>query len=227
MIAHRGASGYEPENTLAAFRAALRMGAEEVECDVRQTKDGELVLLHDPDLSRVAGWEVSLRDLEFADRPKTGVCPRLADLIAMLSDRVELHLDLKQDDPPYRSFEECILAALDSRREWRKNTTFSSADADTLRRLRAAKGDVRLGFQPRDTPIARAFGIARELGVESLRLRRDRLAPEWVRRAHEKGIEVYVYTVDDAGTLERMRELGVDRVFTNFPDIAQRSAERG
>ncbi|HBL17348.1 MAG: hypothetical protein A2X36_11745 [Elusimicrobia bacterium GWA2_69_24] len=222
LIAHRGASGYHPENTLPAFRAALRLGAGELECDLRQTKDGEIVMLHDPDLSRVAGWEARIGDLDFKARPDPGVAPRLAELLAMLDGGVELHLDIKQDDPPYPAFAERILHAICVRPGWRENTTFSSNDAPILRAVRGLDERVRMGFQPGVLPLEDSLTVARELRAESLRLSHRRVTPEWVERIHAAGMEVFVYTIDDCRELDRMESLGVDRVFTDFPDLRKR-----
>jgi len=220
LIAHRGAAGLHRENTLAAFEAALELGCREIECDLRQDRDGEIVLLHDPDLSRMGGLEVRARDIRGGSEELGGLCPRLSVLLGMIGEEVTLHADVKQDDPPYPEHERRILRLMAARKGWKDRTTFASSVKDVLRRLRDLDPDIRLGFQPRTVALDDALRFAKEIGAESLRLRTDRVSPAWVAAAGEAGLEVYVYSVNDAKTLEEMGRLGVHRAFTNFPDFA-------
>ncbi|MFH2204734.1 MAG: glycerophosphodiester phosphodiesterase family protein [Elusimicrobiota bacterium] len=229
IAAHRGASGDRPENTLAAFRRALEQGCRAFECDVRQTKDGELVLSHDPDLKRTAGVNAEIGARTYAELARHDVgawfgerfrgerLARFADLLKLLPPEVELHVDIKQAEPPYAGIEGRILRALRERGEWKTRTTFSSTDAATLERLAAAEDGLRLGYQPRLTPIDEAFSIAERLRPESLRLNLERLTPDWLTRARARDFLVYIYTVNTREDFARMRALNIDLVFSNYP----------
>lgn len=233
LIAHRGQTADYPDNTLAAFRAALDSGFAEVECDVQQTADNVLVLCHDLDLSEIAGVEKSFRDSDFAELASLDVGSwfdpkfsdqRLAkfdDLLRMLPDSIELHVDLKQVEPPYEGIEERIVEATRHRLE---ATTFASKSADALRRFRALGSSLRLGFQPNLTPIDESFEIGSELEIESLRLNKVRINADWMSRAADKSWDVYVYSVSSVADYRRLEKLGVQRIFTGNPKLDQQAA---
>lgn len=230
ISAHRGASGDFPENTLAAFRGALSAGCAEIECDVRQTKDGVLVLSHDPDLKRTSGSNAVIGRLTYEELRTFDVgswfdarfsgerMPRFTDLLDLLPAGLLLHIDIKQDAPPYEGLEVNLLETIKNRAGWQERTTFASANVESLERLIALKGGLRIGYQTRATPIGEAFAIAERLKAESFRINIDRLTPDWVRSAHEKGIEVYVYSANTPEDFERMNSVKVDLVFSSFPD---------
>lgn len=209
LIAHRGLCRRDPENTLAAFQAALAFGSRELETDIRQTPDGTLVLMHDEDLSRVAGSPLGVRDGLAAMREAHPVAT-LDELLAILPGDAVLHLDLKDCDP-----ERLLRAAapLGAR------ATLASADLNLLRRVKAMAPGARYGFQPRTLPEDEAAEAARELGAESWRLNADRLDERWIARARREKLGVFVYPVDTPEAAARMRALGVDAVFTRYPDM--------
>jgi glycerophosphoryl diester phosphodiesterase len=231
LIAHRGASGTFPENTLAAFRGALALGCREIEIDVRQNKSGSLVVLHDGDLKRVAGVEECVGDLTDAELGQLDVgswfsgsfsgarVPTVAAVLSELPNDCEIHFDIKNATPSYPRHIEKILNAVTGLPRWQERCTFSSEHGSLLEDLRRHAVELRLGYQPRETPLDEALALTERYRVESLRLRYDRLTPEWVERAHERGLEVYVYTVNEEIQLQRLARLGVDRVFSNFPNL--------
>ncbi len=224
ISAHRGASGDFPENTLLAFRGALSAGCAEIECDVRRTKDGVLVLSHDPDLQRTAGSNAVIGRLNYDELRSFDVgswfdarfsgerMPRFSDLLDFLPEDVILHVDIKQE-----GMEASLLEAVEGRESWKERTTFASANVPALERLISIAGDLRIGYQPRATPIDEAFSIAKRLGAESFRINIDRLTPDWVARAHDSAIEVYVYAANTREDFERMNTARVDLVFSIFP----------
>ncbi len=223
IAAHRGASGDFPENTLAAYRGALEADCRAFECDVRRTKDGVLVLSHDPDLKRTAGADAVIGELTYDELAAHDVgkgerVPRFADLLSLLPETAELHVDVKQD-----GVEAQVLDAVRGRERWKNRTTFASADPAVVRCFKTLEPGLRLGYQPRTTPIDEAFEIAVELAAESLRLNMERLTPEWIERAHAKGIQVYIYTVNSREEFLRMKDLNVDLVFSSNPSAVGKS----
>lgn len=234
LIAHRGQSADYPDNTLSAFQAALDSGFTEVECDVQQTGDKVLILCHDLDLNEIAGSDKSFRDSEYAELASLDVgswfdpkfsherLAKFEDLLKLLPDSVELHVDLKQVEPPYEGIEERVVEAT---RHRLATTTFASKSADAMRRFRALGADLRLGFQPNITPMDESFEIGRELKIESLRLNKDRVDEEWMSRAAAEDWDVYVYSVSKPEVYRRLEELGVHRIFTGNPNIDQEAAQ--
>ncbi|MBU6430317.1 MAG: glycerophosphodiester phosphodiesterase, partial [Cyanobacteria bacterium REEB65] len=139
LIAHRGASGYAPENTMASFRLALEMGAKAIELDVHQTKDGQLVVAHDEDLKRTGKRKVRIKDLTSEELSKIDVgswfdpcfsnerVPKLAEVFELVDGKAELHVELKRGSKLYPGIEEKVVEMI-RRRKAQKSTLVSSFD---------------------------------------------------------------------------------------------------
>jgi glycerophosphoryl diester phosphodiesterase len=233
LIAHRGRSAGYPDNTLAAFRAAIDSGFTEIECDVQQTRDRVLVLCHDLDMSQIAGVDKSFADSDYAELASLDVgswfdakfsgerLAKFEELLQRLPDSVPLHVDVKQVEPPYEGIEERIVELTGHRLG---NTTFASKSVEAMRRFRALGSNLRLGFQPNFTPIDESFEVGRELKIESLRLSKYRVDAEWMARAAAENWDVYVYSVSTVADYRRLEQLGVHRIFTGDPGLGQQAA---
>jgi glycerophosphoryl diester phosphodiesterase len=232
IIAHRGASGYFPENTLPAFQAAVDLASPSVEFDVQQTRDKALAVLHDPDLRRLSGSPARVADLAFSElrqhdagawfspRFKGVRVPGLDEVLALLlRARLEIHLEIKQGHEPSPGIEGRVLEALRSRPGAMDSTVVSSLDHPTLRRLRSLDPGLRLGYLDGRAPAREALCEAESLGCESVHVSARRLDDEWVSLAKGKGLKLLVYTVDDPAEAGRLRGLGAAGVFSNFPDL--------
>lgn len=230
LIAHRGASGYAPENTLAAFRLALEMGAKAVEFDVHQTKDHELVVLHDVDLKRVAGRKAQVRDLTWKELSQLDVgswrdrafnaerVPRLSDVYDLVQGKAELHLEIKKGSSLYHGIEERIVEFLQKRKAW-SMTVVSSFDHAALYLVRWLEERARLGYLLGLTPMNAAYREMAEIKAESLNLSVRQIDAKRTKACHDKGLKVLVYTPNDRKTLDRLEKMGVDGVFCNFPEL--------
>ncbi|MCX5788536.1 MAG: glycerophosphodiester phosphodiesterase family protein [Elusimicrobia bacterium] len=224
LIAHRGASGYAPENTMAAFELALEMGAGSAEFDVQQTKDGRLVVIHDTDLKRVAGvrrgvgamtWpELSRLDIGawFSARFAGERVPLLEEVLDLFRGKAELQLELKQPVRPYRGMVRRVAELLASR---------------PLFEFRSLAPAARLGYLVGLTRRSVALAEARELRCESVNLSARQADETWARALHSAGLKMLVYTVNEPKEYERLGELGVDAVFTNFPEVGRLYRDRG
>ncbi|MFA5138389.1 MAG: glycerophosphodiester phosphodiesterase family protein [Elusimicrobiota bacterium] len=224
LIAHRGASGTHPENTLAAFRAAFRMGARAVETDIQQTKDGVLVLIHDFTLERLTGSKRKVRGMRYSELSRVDAgagerIPMLEELLELAPKGEELHLEVKQPDPPQAGIEERLLGIL-ARRPGR--VVVSSFDARTLERLRKLDGRLRLAYLTGTVPLARALGFAARIRCEALHVSRRRLDAGWIREARARGLALRVYTVNTWSEARRLAAMGVSAVFTDYPDLRRR-----
>ncbi|MBI5243554.1 MAG: glycerophosphodiester phosphodiesterase [Elusimicrobia bacterium] len=232
LIAHRGASGYFPENTRAAFQAALDMGAVSVELDVQQTKDGELAVIHDTDLKRLAGARALVGELRyeelarhdvgawFGPRFKGARAPRLKEALELLlRHRVEAHVEVKQAQTPYEGIEKRVLEAISQMPSGKALCVVSSADHPTLHRLRKLDKGLRLGCLASHTPLEQALGEACELACESVHISGRVFSERWADQAHLKGLKIFVYTINERRDAERLKSLGVDGIFSDYPDL--------
>ena len=227
ITAHRGNSSRAPENSLAAFRAAIAAQADFSELDVQRTRDGAVVVLHDGDLMRMAGdprkiGTLTLQDLATIDiGRKSGPAfvgehvPTLAAVIATVRGRMKLNVELKYNAPD----PQLAAAALDVLRQehFLDQVVITSLDAAALRQVRAIEPHVRIG-----QIVTVAVGDVARAETDFLSLNSARATAEVIRRAHAAGKEVHVWTVDRAEVMLRMIERGADNLITNVPELAVR-----
>lgn len=230
LIAHRGASGHAPENTMAAFALAAAMGAKAFELDVHRAKDGELAVIHDDDFKRVAGRRARVRDLTWAEIARIDVgswfdkkfggerVPSLSEVLKLSSGRQTVHVELKAGSDVYPGIEEAVLRLIGKLKAW-DWTVISSFDHQALRRTRELESRARLGYLRGLTAPKRALKETAELSAESLHISLEQVNATQVRAARASGLKVLVYTVNDAGDVPRLERLGIDSVFSNYPHL--------
>jgi len=227
-IAHRGASGRAPENTHASFAAALDLGAEAIELDVQLSADGELVVIHDETLERTTDGKGQVGDHTAAELAALDAgswfaaefagerIPRLADVLAQVRDRVTLNVEIKSARD--LGAIEPRLAALVAREQATAWVVFSSFHSAGVRNMRAAAPWARLGVLCDEDPRTRGLALANEVNAELLIPGRRWLDPRIVEEAHVRGLDVWVWTVNEPGEMRRLIALGVDAIFSDYPE---------
>ena len=237
VVAHRGASVEQPENTIAAFEAAIDAGADAVEFDVRMTADDVPVVMHDPDVSRTTGGMGLVPELTFADvrrlrirLPDGGAAgvPTLEDALGCLAGRAAADIEIKNlpgepgFTPDREPAVEATLDALD-RGGFPGLVIVSSFNPTSIARCRQLRPDVPTGLLTSyDVPAPEALRRATEGGHQwvlpfvSKVLESDEGFGVQVREA---GILLGVWIADDPGTARRLFEFGADAVATNDPRV--------
>ncbi|MCC6765991.1 MAG: glycerophosphodiester phosphodiesterase [Deltaproteobacteria bacterium] len=227
-IAHRGASGRAPENTHAAFAAALALGAEAIELDCQLTADGELVVIHDETLDRTTEGHGPVGDRTWDELARLDAggwfdpcyagerIPRLADVLVQLRDRVLLNVEIKSARDVGTI--EAKLAALVAHADAAEWVVVSSFHWDALRNLRAAAPWARLGVLCDADPRRGGLALAAELRCEVVIPGRRWIDPGVVEEAHARGLDVWVWTVNEPGEMRRLLALGVDGLFSDWPE---------
>jgi glycerophosphoryl diester phosphodiesterase len=230
VIAHRGASGHCPENTLPAYEAAIEMRADMIEIDLHRTKDGAIVITHDSALAGLGGeaaegeiGDASLEEVRALDVGEGQCVPTLEEVLDGFAKRIPFNLEIKWGRAgDYEGLEAETLAALRSR-GLRRDILFSSFRPSILRRLRELDPHARLALlispQDRAYTLEAALALAAELGCEALNPHWTQADEGLVDAAQAADLAVNVYTVNDIQGMRRMLDLGVDGVFTNFPDL--------
>jgi glycerophosphoryl diester phosphodiesterase len=225
VIAHRGASGTCPENTLPAFRRAVALGAPMIELDVQLTRDGHPVIIHDWTLERTTSGHGSVRSrtLEEIEALDAGrwfapafVGTRVPTLAAVLEAvPVRLNVELKSacDDGLERRVLETVEQAGALGR-----VIFSSFDPRSLVRLRALSRDAELAVLWAGTSVARAVTLAGRVGARSVHLRKAGRMPAAIAAGHAAGLAVRVWTVNVPADFARLTDAGADGVFTDYPE---------
>jgi len=222
VIAHRGASGYRPENTLSAYELAVELRADLIEIDLHRTRDGAIVVTHDEDLSGLGGRgeiaDASLAEIRALDAGLGERVPTLDEVLGRFGSRIPFNLELKQSTRgPYRDLERETLERVEHL-GLLEATLFSSFYDPVLRALRAHSPRARIGVLVSPESPERWRERARSVRAEALNLWKGLATTETVRAAHEEGLRVLVYTVDEPDAMGRLLERGVDGIFTNFPD---------
>jgi glycerophosphoryl diester phosphodiesterase len=222
-IGHRGASGHEPENTLLSMRAALQMGVDGVEFDVQRIED-QLIVFHDSRLERTTNGRGYLRRKTFAqlralDAGKGERIPTLQEVAGEIDRRAMLNIELKG-----RHTAQPVAALLDELVAccgWQpEQFLVSSFNRRELTAFRAATSRIPVGILlNRPSRISNWLRSARALHATSVHPPVRFTTPKLVEKAHAAGLKVYVYTVNTATSIARMRAIGVDGVFTDFPEL--------
>ena len=225
VIAHRGASGTCPENTLAAFRRAAELGAHMIELDVQLTRDHEVVVMHDWTLDRTTDGTGAIGALTLADlrsldagawfdaRFRGEGVPSLAEVLAAVALPVNVELKPVGDD----GLVERALAVVDAAGAAAR-VVFSSFDASSLVRLRGRASGARSGVLWEEAPIEDAVRLAERVGARTLHVRKDAITAAVVAAARAGGLGVLGWTVNDPRDYDRLDAAGVDGVFTDFPE---------
>ena len=230
--AHRGASGHAPENTLPAFRLAAEMGADGVELDIQFTKDGEIVVCHDETVDRTSsakGWlknytlkELKQMDFSYGNLAYEGArIPTLKEVLELLKPTgLTVNIELKTGIFFYEGIEEKTLELV--RREgWADRIIYSSFNHETLRKIHRLDPGAKTGMLYGDG-LVDVVPYARSLGVSALHPVLYNLQyPGFMETCREVGMDVNVWTVNEAEYIELCRKYGVHAIITNYPDKAR------
>jgi glycerophosphoryl diester phosphodiesterase len=221
VIAHRGASGSLPENTMAAYELAVTQDADMIEIDLHRTRDGTVVITHDELLEGLGGRgeiaDARLEEVRSLDAGGGEPVPTLDEVLDRFGARIPFNLEIKCGTRgPYPGLEAQALEAVE-RRGLLERTLFSSFHDGVLARLRELSPRSRIAFlvSPRDA--SRPLERARAVGAEALNPWRGLARADLVESAHAVGLAVNVFTVDEIDDMRRLLELGVDGLFTNHP----------
>ncbi|HWO75955.1 MAG TPA: glycerophosphodiester phosphodiesterase family protein [Bacillus sp. (in: firmicutes)] len=233
-VAHRGASGHAPENTMAAFQKGFEMKADYIEIDVQMSKDGELVILHDTTLDRTTdgtGWvgNYTLEELkqldagswfseEFAGEP----IPTFEEVIDEFRGKVGILIELKAPEL-YPGIEEKVAEALKERNMDTPDNhkiVIQSFNHESMKLSKELLPEIPHGVllgagwaNVTDEQLAEFAGYADYFNPTM-----TILTPELVDRVHTAGMDIWAYTVRTQEQADRLFELGVDGIITDFPE---------
>jgi glycerophosphoryl diester phosphodiesterase len=221
VIAHRGASSIELENTLAAFRAAPGQGADGVELDVHATLDGEIIVHHDPSIMGLPIAQARMQDLALLRLPNGEPLPTLAQALDVLGT-LKVFVEVKVLDPKWdaRLFETLDRGPNPS------GYAVHSFAYHVVRRLREARPDIPAGVlsEVATRDVQQTLGDAK---ATTLWQERGTLDESLVRTVHALGAKIIAWTVDQPADMERLIRWGVDGICTNRPERTRRVLDRG
>lgn len=225
-FAHRGASGHAPENTLAAFRKAVELGADWIELDVYAVRR-ELMVIHDNRLERTTNGTgyVARRGLDYLRRLDAGnkeKIPFLSEVLDATGRQVKINIELKG---PHTAEPVCdLLEHYVLKRGWRYDDfLLSSFEHKQIRQAKALCPDIRIApnlnsgrlrYNTADAqPYSIHFGL--EYATQAL-----------IDKIHHRGCLAFVFTVNRLEEMHRLKAMGVDGVFTNYPELITRTRQK-
>lgn len=221
-IAHRGASGYAPENTLAAFKKAIDLGVDMVEMDVYVVKDGSLVIMHDRKVDRTTNGfgyieEKTLEEIKKLTLEDNQKVPLLSEAIDLIDKKAIVNIELKGEgtaEPVSKLIKKYV-----QKSDWTYEHFFvSSFNHPELAFFKQLLPSVMIGALTTTIPVDYAK-YAQDLGAYSAHFYIEFINKAFVDDAKERGLQVYVYTANDVDDISAMKALGVDGIFSNYPDL--------
>jgi glycerophosphoryl diester phosphodiesterase len=237
VIAHRGASGHAPENTLAAFKRATVLGATFIETDLQLSRDARFVAIHDDTVNRTTNGQGKVHDLSLADLRKldagswfgsefTGErIPTLEEILEFSKKHdVVFYLELK----PGGSWggEHALIGALRQSSEEIARTVVISFDAGILAALRRIEPTLMTGLLF-DGQIDRPLERALEVGARQLAVRGDLVTPVMLAEARKKDLQVVCWTVNQPAHMRLLIQAGVDGIMSDYPDRLVAAGAKG
>jgi glycerophosphoryl diester phosphodiesterase len=246
VAAHRGGALLWPENSLLAFRNAVGLGADYLEFDVHLSKDGEVVVIHDPTLDRTTTGTGPVRERTLAElktlrlKDRGGAVtgepiPTLDEVVVVAAGgKRRMLLEIKPDErrQRYPGIEEKVVAILD-RRGMTSSTVVMAFERETWRRVRELRPDIVAGalyspgtLRSMGSTLAREFEAARTAGVSVIGLHQDLVDASIVTAARQNAMTLGVWTVNEPGALRRFIDLGAPIVITDRPDLAKQMVDR-
>ena len=230
VIAHRGFSGRAPENTVAAIREAIAIGADMAEIDITLTADERVVVIHDETLQRTTNGSgnVAEHDFEeirsldagswFAPQFAGEKVPTLGEVLDLVKGQILLNVEIKSEAAD-RGISDKVAAAI-KERGMTDQVIVSSFSPAALEQMRAVAPEIRTAvlFNPELQRGQDPVEIVRGLGASAFNIRGSRLKAKMLRSCREHGIPVGVYTVDKPRKMKQWEKKGIDAIFTNHPD---------
>lgn len=234
IFAHRGASAYAPENTLAAFKLAERQGAEAIELDAKLTKDGQVVVIHDQTVNRTTGADglvsqltlEELRKLDagshFDEAFKNELIPTLTEVFEGVGENIFINIELTN----YTNINNLLpkeVAVLIKDHQLQNRVLLSSFNPLSLIRIRRYLPHAQLGLLalPGIPGSLARSRVGHLLRYQCLHSELKDVTPALVKNIHKRACRIHVYTVNKAEDMRRLYNWGVDGIFTDDPILAR------
>jgi glycerophosphoryl diester phosphodiesterase len=222
-IAHRGASGYAPENTFAAFRRAVAQGISFIETDLHLTRDAHFVAIHDETVERTTNGNGSIHEMTLAEARRLDAgswfasefmgerIPTLEEILEFTKKNdVVFYLELKPSG--FWGGEHALISALRDSGEIQRSVVISF-DPAILAALRKIEPTLMY-----DGKIDNPFEKAVEIGARQIAVRGDLVTPNFLQEARKRDLQVVCWTVNSPAHMRILASAGVDGIMSDYPD---------
>ncbi len=227
IVGHRGAAGHAPENTLLSLQTAIDLGCDRVEFDVRLSKDGEAVIIHDAKVGRVTNGQGSVRkmtleELKKLNCPQNQKIPTLQEVIGLCKGKIDLLIELKAKGTPP------VVNQIILKNNIEKNVVIISFDLGLLKEIKSLNSRLKVGLLFPKFKVGlslfkgyprKLWRLAEETPLDFICPRYNFATKEIIDKAHKLGKSVYAYHVNSKKVGNKLMALGVDEIGTDFPKL--------
>lgn len=233
VMAHRGLSADAPENTLYAFSDAISVGADFIELDVQQTRDGVLVVMHDSNLKRTTGVNKDIWDVDYADIQNLDAgswfdpayanarIPTLEETLQFVDKRAKLNIEIKPTKHGSDTLEQDV-AELITQYQYTDACYVTSFSYGSLKKIKEANPEIRTGYL-----MSVAYGQFYSLNyADAFSLNKVFVTSQVVNAAHQQGKQIFAWTVNSMSEVRSLCNLHVDSIITDDPVMVQNVISR-
>ena len=228
ITAHRGSSKKAPENTLASIQYAIDDFSDYIEVDVQETKDGEIILLHDRNFKRVSGvnrnvWDTSYEEVStldvgswFSKEFENERVPTLEEAIDIVKGKSKLNIEIKSNSRDKNSVESVVKIVQD--KEFKNECIITSQSFEVLKKVKQIDEEIKTGYILRGV-----YGDFHDLNsIDLFSLEGNFVTRNMVDKIHKQNKEVHVWTMNTEKSIRRVVDMGVDNVITDDPILARK-----
>jgi len=232
VIAHRGASGYAPENTIAAFNKALDMKADGIEIDVHLSKDGYVVVSHDEKLGRTSNGSGFIKDFTLEELKKLDFgswfsseyanerIPTLEEVLCLLRDKdILLNIEVKNNTIIYEGIEKAVVDLV-RKYEMAEKIIISSFNHYCLKEVKRLAPELKIGLLYSER-LYKPGDYAKAVGAEAIHPYYLSINSDSINNCKKNGILINAWTINNPDQMKEAVLSGIDGIITNYPDIAK------
>jgi glycerophosphoryl diester phosphodiesterase len=218
IVAHRGASAYEPENTIKSFERAFQLGADFVELDVRMSKDGVLVVIHDEAVDRTTNGsglvrELTLRELRLLDAGRGEKIPTLKEVLELFKEtKHRFFVEVKEPGLEEKLLKDLIEQQAEDR------VVITSFYHTAIKKMSERRKNIKCGVIFACQPV-NPENLATHAKASILLPKLEYVNAEMVSRAHKNNLNIIPWPINNENDAKKMIDLNVDGIVTDKPDI--------
>jgi glycerophosphoryl diester phosphodiesterase len=228
VLGHRGALGHAPENTMASFELGLELGADLLEMDIHMSHDGELIVMHDAEVSRTTDGHGMIHDLAlaeikkldagawFGDRFRGQRVPTLPEVLAWAKNRIPLVIEIKGSPHPAPGIEEAMVEVLRDH-DMLDEVMAISFHHTSVKRVKELEPKLATGILF-SGHLVDTVGVAKAALADSVRPKWSYWTAELVEEVHAAGLTAHAWNANDEKRAEYLVGLGIDCIGTNYPE---------
>ncbi|MBS4537091.1 glycerophosphodiester phosphodiesterase [Clostridium sp. D2Q-11] len=232
IYAHRGASAYAPENTMAAFKKAIELNADGIEIDVQMSKDGHLIICHDEKVDRTTNGKGYIKDINLKDLKLLDAgfkfssnfigekIPTLIELMELIKDNnMVLNIELKNNVIDYKGIEQKVIDTI-KQYNMENRIIISSFNHNSLYKVKDIDSTIKTGVLY-SKKLKNPITYAKNIKADAIHPSYKRLNRFVIAKAKKENIEINTFTVNIRDYMKLLIDIKIDGIITDYPDIAQ------